>query len=142
MAQLIQEGLVDVEKCYSSIDVADADPRDGRLTSEEYVTFTRNLAPDGLLGPDDTFIDFPLVLQSNYFVLACLCDTNENPLCCVGDNAHIPTSGTGTGDTPTEDEISFLFLVCWLTQSSIDRYAATVLPTASPTLSPTKQLLT
>lgn len=142
MAQLIQNGIVDVEKCYASLHKADDDPRDGRLTSEEYVAFTQGLAPDGLINVNDTFVDFPLILQSNYFVLACLCDTNENPLCCVGDNAHVPTSGSGPGDTPTEDEISFLFLVCWLTQSSIDRYAATILPTSLPSPFPTTPPLT
>lgn len=133
-------GFVDPEVCYPALVNADANGN-GIVDADEYVAFVQELGPSGFLEGVTSFEDLPLLLQSTFNFLACLCQTDPDNSCCVGDNAGIATDGAGSSETPTQDEESYLFLVCSLTGSAVDRVlesaAPTGFPTESPTLSPT-----
>lgn len=130
-------GFVDPAVCYPALVNADANGN-GVVDAEEYVTFVQDLGPSGFLDGITSFQDLPLVLQSNFNFLACLCQTDpNNNACCVGDNAGISVAGAGASETPTAEEESYLFLVCSLTSSAVDRVLQSVAPTGVPTESPT-----
>ena len=133
---------MDVEKCYAALQTADNNPRDERVVADEYVTFVQEMAPPGGFFDDaEVFQDLPLRLQTNFILLACLCEgAGEGENCCVGDQAHISTSGSAPGEIPTPEEQSYLYRVCFLTDVAITETlsseAPSVEPSASPTLSP------
>ncbi|KAL3930001.1 MAG: hypothetical protein SGARI_004609, partial [Bacillariaceae sp.] len=116
--------------------VAENPEGDRRMDAEDYVTFVQLYGPDGFLEDIDAFADLPLILQSNFNILACLCQQNSADECCVGDNAGIETDGAFDGETPTGAEASYLYLVCSLTQVTIDRVLQSSAPSASPTSTP------
>lgn len=134
LAQII--GFADPEVCYPSLQSADLD--NNRLVdSEEYVTFCKQMGPDDYLEGINTFADLPLILQVNFNVLACLCQSNsQDNSCCVGPNAGISTEGAYEGETPTPEEESHLFIVCSLTTTSINRVLASSPPSQVPSGSP------
>lgn len=132
-------GFVDPEVCYPALVNADANGN-GVVDADEYVTFVQELGPSGFLEGVTSFQDLPLVLQSNFNFLACLCQTDpDNNACCVGDSAGITVDGAGESETPTAEEESYLFLVCSLTGSAVNRVLESVSPTGFPTESPTVQ---
>jgi hypothetical protein len=140
----------DNNDCRNNLYSSDADG-DGRVDQDEYVTFVRSEGPDGFLPNVDSFVLLPIMLQSNFYTLACLCRTqpgnNEGSRCCVGDNAHLSTNGTAPDETPTEEQGDYLSLVCGLTARAIDAAVeeqtdsptefVTDAPSAPPSMSPT-----
>jgi len=139
-ASLLIGDFVDSEACYSAIEKSAVD-RDGdrRMDPEAYVDFVEAYGPDNLLKDIATFEELPLVLINNFYLLACLCKTEVEDECCVGSKAGIDTNGAFSGDTPTDDEQSYLYLVCSQTSTAIDRFIQSMPPTGVPTgsLSPT-----
>ena len=130
-------GFVDTSKCYNGLSLADGNG-DNKIEQNEYAAFVQYVSPIGLLDNVTTFAQLPLVLQANFFVLACLCHSRgEGEGCCVGNNATIPISGAHPWDKPTDKQISFLYLVCWLTNQSIDKVLKSIAPTVMPSSSPT-----
>ena len=152
-------GFVDTTTCYTGLILADED-QSGGLSRDEYVTFLQMMSPPGLvISQSDGFVDLPLLLQSNYYLLACLCSSRGgDDRCCLGVNATIDIAGvvgsSGNNDiaegggyqqedsTPTsalfaDDEESYLFMVCWLTSSTIDRVIEDSPPTPLPPNPPT-----
>eukprot|EP00529_Nitzschia_sp_RCC80_P018303 CAMPEP_0113519280 /NCGR_PEP_ID=MMETSP0014_2-20120614/43434_1 /TAXON_ID=2857 /ORGANISM="Nitzschia sp." /LENGTH=859 /DNA_ID=CAMNT_0000416985 /DNA_START=238 /DNA_END=2816 /DNA_ORIENTATION=- /assembly_acc=CAM_ASM_000159 len=123
--------------CFNNLYLSDADG-DSRVDSEEYVTFVKLEGPEDFLEDDvNTFQQLPLMLQSNFFTLACFC--TSGPDCCQGDNAHISADGTAPGTTPTPEELSYLNLVCSFTSNAVDRVVeASAVPTPVPTSAPTE----
>mmetsp|Transcript_18844 Transcript_18844/g.45534 ORF Transcript_18844/g.45534 Transcript_18844/m.45534 type:complete len:858 (-) Transcript_18844:141-2714(-) len=123
--------------CFNNLYLSDADG-DSRVDAEEYVTFVKLEGPTDFLEDDvNTFQQLPLMLQSNFFTLACFC--TSGPDCCQGDNAHISADGTAPGTTPTPEESSYLNLVCSFTSNAVDRVVeASAVPTPVPTSAPTE----
>jgi hypothetical protein len=135
--ELIVDGFVNTEECYSAIDASVANKEgDQRMDSESYVDFVKLYGPDGFLEDVTEFADLPLILKSNFNILACLCQQDDSDDCCVGSKAGIETGGAVSGQIPTESEQSYLFLVCSLTSVTIDRVLQSSAPSASPTISP------
>jgi hypothetical protein len=138
--ELVVDGFVDTAACYGAIEASVAENMDNggsrRMDADSYVTFVQLYGPDGFLEDVDAFADLPLILQSNFNILACLCQQNAEDRCCVGDNAAIETDGAFADETPTEAERSYLFLVCSLTGVTIDRVLQSSAPSSSPTATP------
>jgi hypothetical protein len=134
------QGFVDTTRCYDSLFTADAN-FDDKVDREEYVTFLKSESPPAFLEGVTRFEDLTLDLQSNFIAIACRCKFNGGgDTCCVGDNAHISTQGAAPNDTPSLDQLSQLFLVCWLTATAIDRNTPTSTPSPIsdvPTMTPT-----
>lgn len=134
-------GFVDPAVCYPALSNSDTDG-DRLISAEEYVSFAQSMGPAGLLGDDDNapiaFEDLPTVLQSNFFDLACLCesDANDNS-CCEGENAVITADGSFPDEVPTEDQESYLFIVCSFTTNALDKVLFSDPPTSVPSVKPT-----
>jgi hypothetical protein len=96
------------------------------------VTFVQIMGPPGFLPDVNEFDDLPLIMQSNFIVLACLClqIPGSDPQCCT-TNPHIDNSGTWPGQIPTTAQEQYLYQVCFLTDTSIDRVLASQTPTLS-----------
>ena len=139
-AQVVVEGFVDTEACYTAMESAvatkAAETGDRRMDGESYVSFVQSYGPDEFLANVTDFADLPLILQSNFNILACLCQTNSSDTCCVGNRAGIETDGSFSEEIPTSAEQSYLFLVCSLTSVTIDRVLQSGAPTSTPTISP------
>ncbi|VEU39096.1 unnamed protein product [Pseudo-nitzschia multistriata] len=132
--------FVDTEECFSAIK-ASASEKDGnqKMDPEEYVDFVKAYGPDGFLKNTTEFEELPLILTTNFYVLACLCDPDLTYDCvesCVGPNTGIETYGMQSADNLSDDEKSFLFLVCSQTSMSIDRVMQSISPSAAPVISP------
>mmetsp|Transcript_28419 Transcript_28419/g.76979 ORF Transcript_28419/g.76979 Transcript_28419/m.76979 type:complete len:919 (-) Transcript_28419:323-3079(-) len=153
--------------CYDDIYESDRNG-DGKVDSQEYVDFFRlrlehRRSDEGSIYDGSqfkTFQDVPFPLQSNFYALSCFCtrfqfeddddfddfDDFDRSTCCVGNNAHIAVvtagSALGVDDTMTGQELTYVTLVCDLTQRAINDAIETMetippLPTDSPTDSPT-----
>lgn len=134
--RVLQEGQME---CYDALVAADAD-FNREVNKTEYITFLKLYGPSGFLSDSvQSFDDLPLILKSNFLILACLClqlpDAASN--CCVGDAAHISNLGAGPTETPTAEQEQYLNQICFLTGNSIDRYTQSVVPTGSPVAEPT-----
>ena len=130
--------FVDTEACYSAIEGSVAD-RDGdqEMDPEAYVDFIKAYGPDDLLEDGIMFQELPLLLINNFYLLACQCEeTIGGEECCVGTKAGIETNGAFSGQTPTNDEKSYLFLVCSQTSTAIDRMVQSMSPSGVPIGSP------
>lgn len=125
--------FIDTEVCYSAIagSVANKD-EDKRMDPESYIGFVNLYGPDNLLDSPITFEELPLILVNNFYFLACLCGSETEPECCVGSNAGIETIGALPGDTPTDDEKSYLYVVCAQTSLAIDRVIQSLAPSTAP----------
>jgi hypothetical protein len=147
---LLVDGFVDTDACYAALEEAatsdtDPDTADRGLTRDEYAFFVQGLGPEGIFDGRDTFASLPLVIRSNFNVLACFCTQTKGARddCCEGDNAVIQTLGAFAADTPAETtaQQAYLFLVCSLTSLAIDRVLESqppsAFPTAAPSVSPT-----
>lgn len=106
-----------LQACYNNLYLSDAD-RDGRVDSQEYVTFVQLEGPPGFLDGVDSFVTLPMLLQSNFYTLACLCSGGDQ--CCLGGNAHLNATGTAPGETPTAEQVAYLDLVCEFTGRAVD----------------------
>jgi hypothetical protein len=126
--------------CYDALFLADQN-QDNKVDADEFVTFAQILGPPGFLPNTNTYQQLPLILQSNFIILACLClqipnfggGTGIDRQCCSID-PHLDINGTQPGQNPTSKQSQYLYQVCFLTETSIDR----LLQSASPTLEPTK----
>jgi hypothetical protein len=137
-AQISVDGFVDTEACYSAMESSISD-KDGdrKMNQEDYVNFVKAYGPKGFLKGITTFEELPLILQSTFYYIACLCKTDSNDeSCCVGSNAGIDTSGSFSGEKPTVSEQSYLFLVCSQTSTSIDRVIQSTAPSDAPIATP------
>jgi hypothetical protein len=133
--ELVVEGFVDTDACYSAIELSVANKEgDRRMDAESYVDFVKFFGPEGFLSDVEDFADLPLILQSNFNILACLCQKNSEDECCVGSNAGIETNGAFEDEVPTQSEQSYLFLVCSLTSVTIDRVIQSSAPSSAPTI--------
>lgn len=136
-AEVVVDGFVDTEACYSAIEASVStkveETGDRGMDAESYVTFVQKYGPTDFLANVTSFSDLPLTLQSNFFILACLCQTDSSDACCEGSDAVINTDGAFSDEVPTSAEKSYLFLVCSLTSASIDRVLSSEAPTSSPT---------
>eukprot|EP00531_Pseudo-nitzschia_arenysensis_P005952 CAMPEP_0116116244 /NCGR_PEP_ID=MMETSP0329-20121206/934_1 /TAXON_ID=697910 /ORGANISM="Pseudo-nitzschia arenysensis, Strain B593" /LENGTH=872 /DNA_ID=CAMNT_0003609725 /DNA_START=149 /DNA_END=2767 /DNA_ORIENTATION=- len=129
--------FVDTAACYTAIDesVAGKDG-DQRMDPESYVGFVKAYGPDNFLEDTSTFEELPLILINNFYLLACMCGKELDDECCVGEKAGIETNGALSGEIPTNDEKSYLFLVCAQTSTAIERVVDSLSPSASPVPSP------
>ena len=125
--------FIDTAACYSAIDrsVANKDG-DKKMDPESYVDFVNFYGPDDFLEPSLRFEELPLILVNNFYFLACLCGSETEPECCVGDNAGLETAGALPGDSPTDEEKSYLFLVCSQTNTAIELVVNSTPPSAAP----------
>jgi len=125
--------FVDSEACYSAIEESVFD-RDGnqRMVPEAYVDFVKAYGPENILEDSITFEELPLLLINNFYLLACLCQNNVGDECCVGSKAGIETDGALSGDETTDDEKSYLFLICSQTSTAIDRVIQSMSPSGVP----------
>jgi hypothetical protein len=130
-------GFAEPDVCYPALEGADAN-QDRLVDQQEYVDFCKLMGPQGFLNGLQTFEDLPLQLQSNFFVLACLCKTDSgDDSCCVGDAAGIRADGAYEQDIPTPEQESYLFVVCSLTASAVERVLRSAPPSPEPSASPT-----
>ncbi|KAG7372444.1 hypothetical protein IV203_018587 [Nitzschia inconspicua] len=119
------------QDCASNLYSSDADGN-RQVDSEEYVTFVKLEGPESFLPNVEFFVQLPIMLQSNFYTLACFCRSQGGASdCCVGNNAHMSTSGTGPGEIPTDQQANYLNLVCGLTAQAIN--LAVSEQTSSPT---------
>lgn len=138
-AQISVDGFVDTEACYSAMEDSFKKKKDGdrKMNQEDYVNFVKAYGPTGFLKGITTFEELPLILQSTFYYIACLCKTDsKDGSCCVGSNAGIDTSGSFSGESPTVSEQSYLFLVCSQTSTSIDRVIQSTAPSGAPISTP------
>jgi hypothetical protein len=128
--------------CYDALYLADLN-QDDKVDAEEFVTFAQIMGPSGFLPNSDTYQELPLILQSNFIILACLClqipnfngGTGIDPQCCAVD-PHIDISGTQPGEIPNSRQSQYLYQVCFLTETSIDRLLLSATPTPEPSNPP------
>jgi len=140
-ASLSIGAFVDSEACYSAIEESVVNKDGGQqMDPEAYVDFIKLYGPDNFLEDTLAFEELPLLLINNFYLMACLCKTETDDECCVGPKADIRTDGAFFGDTPTDDERSYLFLVCSQTSMAIDRVIQSMSPSKVPTdsLKPTR----
>ena len=127
--------FVDSESCYSAI-AESVDGEEGkRMNAEAYVDFVKAYGPENFLEDTFTFEELPLILESIFNLLACLCSEEEGEgqsECCVGDKAGIETNGAISED-PSDEQKSYLFKVCAQTSNGIDRVIQSVYPSEAPT---------
>ncbi len=123
--------------CYDALYLADAN-QDGEVSAGEFVTFAQIMGPGGFLPNVETYQQLPLILQSNFIILACLClqipnpdGSGIDPQCCAV-NPHIDITGTEPGAVPTSRQSQYLYQVCFLTETSIDRLLLSAAPTPDP----------
>mmetsp|Transcript_6108 Transcript_6108/g.11303 ORF Transcript_6108/g.11303 Transcript_6108/m.11303 type:complete len:941 (-) Transcript_6108:286-3108(-) len=135
-AELVVDGFVDTNSCYTAIENSVVGKDDQRMDAQSYVSFVKEFGPQDFLANVTEFSDLPLILKSNFNILACLCQEDASDDCCVGSKAGIETDGSFSDEIPTEAEQSYLFLVCSLTSVTIDRVIQSSAPSASPTFSP------
>ena len=129
--------------CYEALSLADAND-DFQVDRDEFVTFAQIMGPPGFLTNTDTYQDLPLILQSNFIILTCLClqmpsfdgGTEIDPQCC-NTNPHLDVNGTYPGQIPTYQQEQYLYQVCFLTETSIERLLISQTPSAVPTDPPT-----
>eukprot|EP00526_Cylindrotheca_closterium_P000103 CAMPEP_0113607510 /NCGR_PEP_ID=MMETSP0017_2-20120614/3425_1 /TAXON_ID=2856 /ORGANISM="Cylindrotheca closterium" /LENGTH=871 /DNA_ID=CAMNT_0000516123 /DNA_START=119 /DNA_END=2734 /DNA_ORIENTATION=- /assembly_acc=CAM_ASM_000147 len=127
----------DTAKCFSSLVEADING-DSRLNQTEYVAFLKLYGvPD--IG-DDSYRDLPLVLQSTFFSISCICTSNglATQPCCYGGESYIPTDGAADSQVPTQAQETYLGRLCGLTDSAVDQIIPTQPPvmTGTPSSSP------
>lgn len=129
--------FIDTAACYSAIEgsVANKDG-DKSMDPESYVNFVDLYGPDDLLDPSLTFEELPLILINNFYFLACLCESESDPECCVGSNAGLETNGALPGDSPTDEEKAYLFVVCAQTNTAIERVIQSAPPSVAPVTGP------
>jgi len=127
--------FVDSEACYSAI-AESVDGEEGkRMNAEAYVDFVKAYGPENFLEDTFTFEELPLILESTFILLACLCSEEEGEgqsECCVGDKAGIETNGAISED-PSDEQKSYLFKVCAQTSNGIDRVIQSMFPSEAPT---------
>lgn len=131
------DGFVDPEACYTAIEESISKNKDGdrKMNQEDYVEFVQAYGPIGFLDDATVFKELPLILQSTFYYIACLCKIDpKDESCCKGSNAGIDTSGSFSEETPTVAEQSYLFLVCSQTSTSIDRVIQSTAPSQAPIL--------
>eukprot|EP00531_Pseudo-nitzschia_arenysensis_P017649 CAMPEP_0116148754 /NCGR_PEP_ID=MMETSP0329-20121206/18552_1 /TAXON_ID=697910 /ORGANISM="Pseudo-nitzschia arenysensis, Strain B593" /LENGTH=1247 /DNA_ID=CAMNT_0003644961 /DNA_START=214 /DNA_END=3957 /DNA_ORIENTATION=+ len=123
--------------CYDALYLADGN-QDGEVDADEFVTFAQIMGPGGFLPDVETYQQLPLILQSNFIILACLClqipspdGSGIDPQCCAVD-PHIDITGTQPGTVPTARQSQYLYQVCFLTETSIDRLLLSAAPTPDP----------
>mmetsp|Transcript_29429 Transcript_29429/g.71015 ORF Transcript_29429/g.71015 Transcript_29429/m.71015 type:complete len:1070 (-) Transcript_29429:308-3517(-) len=145
LQSLVIDGFVDTESCYDALESAIVVSRSGGLLGADvrkmnqaaYAAFIKSYGPDGFLEDVTAFNALPLILKSNFNILACLCQSDPNDdSCCVGDKAGIDTDGSFDGEAPTPTQQSYLFLVCSLTSITIERVMESSPPSAAPSISP------
>ena len=128
--------------CYDALYLADQN-QDQKVDGDEFVTFAQIMGPPGFLPNSNAYEELPLILQSNFIILACLClqipnfdgATGVDPKCCAVD-PHIDISGTHPGETPNAQQSQYLYQVCFLTETSIDRLLLSATPTPEPSKLP------
>eukprot|EP00751_Fragilariopsis_kerguelensis_P034216 CAMPEP_0170971156 /NCGR_PEP_ID=MMETSP0735-20130129/45055_1 /TAXON_ID=186038 /ORGANISM="Fragilariopsis kerguelensis, Strain L26-C5" /LENGTH=902 /DNA_ID=CAMNT_0011391061 /DNA_START=87 /DNA_END=2795 /DNA_ORIENTATION=- len=120
-AHVSVDGFVDTEVCYVAMEdsISDNTNGDRKMNQEDYVDFVKAYGPDGFLEDITTFEELPLILQSTFYYIACLCKTDSH-------------SGSFSGESPTVTEQSYLFLVCTQTSTSIDRVIQSTAPSTAP----------
>eukprot|EP00526_Cylindrotheca_closterium_P000115 CAMPEP_0113642870 /NCGR_PEP_ID=MMETSP0017_2-20120614/22525_1 /TAXON_ID=2856 /ORGANISM="Cylindrotheca closterium" /LENGTH=895 /DNA_ID=CAMNT_0000554323 /DNA_START=34 /DNA_END=2721 /DNA_ORIENTATION=+ /assembly_acc=CAM_ASM_000147 len=121
--------------CYNALFASDSND-DRALDRSEYITFI-----DLIGGPRvDTYSDLPIVFRSSFSILACRCleDPKAAPDCCVGNKARVSNAGSGPDENPSKREEQNLYHVCFLSESSVDKFMSERDPTTSPTKAPTK----
>ena len=145
LQSLVIDGFVDTESCYDALESAIVVSRSGGLIGADvrkmnqaaYAAFIKSYGPEGFLEDVTSFNALPLILKSNFNILACLCQSDPNDdSCCVGDKAGIDTDGSFDGEDPTPTQQSYLFLVCSLTSITIERVMESSPPSAAPSISP------
>lgn len=137
-ASLSIGSFVDSERCYSAIEGSVSEKGRGRkMNQEDYVDFVKAYGPDDFLEDTTAFQNLPLILTTNFYLLACLCDPDVEEDCvesCVGPDTGIETNGVRSGDHLSDAEKSYLFLVCSQTRASIDRVLQSLSPTVTPVI--------
>lgn len=124
----------DTAKCFQNLMEADANG-DFQLDHSEYVSFLRIY---GVPNIGDSYQDLPLVLQSTFYSISCICTTNgsETQSCCYGLNPFIPIDGASTSQLPTQAQEVYLGKLCGLTDSAASQIIPTDLVTETPSSSP------
>ena len=128
--------------CYDALYLADQN-NDNEVDADEFVTFVQIMGPAGFLPNSETYQELPLILQSNFIILACLClqmpsfdgGSGIDPLCCAED-PHIDIRGTQPGEVATSVQSQYLYQVCFLTETSINRLLLSAAPTTEPITKP------
>lgn len=137
-ASLSIGSFVDSERCYSAIEGSVSEKGRGRkMDHEDYVDFVKAYGPDDFLEDTTAFQDLPLILTTNFYLLACLCDPHVEKGCvesCMGPDTGIETNGVRSGDNLSDAEKSYLFLVCSQTRTAIDRVIQSRSPTVTPVI--------
>ncbi|VEU43304.1 unnamed protein product [Pseudo-nitzschia multistriata] len=129
----------DLAFCYDALYLADMN-NDNMVNRDEFVTFAQIMGPTGFLPNANVFQDLPLILQSNFIILSCLClqmptfdgGNVVDPQCCAV-NPHIDVDGSQPGEIPTSQQSQYLYQVCFLTETSIERLLLSETPTTEPT---------
>lgn len=124
--------------CYDALYLADQN-QDNKVDADEFVTFAQIMGPSGFLPNTESYQELPLILQSNFIILACLClqipgfdgGVGIDPQCCAVD-PHIDIEGTQPGQVPTSRQSQYLYQVCFLTETSIDRLLLSAPPSPEP----------
>ncbi|CAJ1960137.1 unnamed protein product [Cylindrotheca closterium] len=121
--------------CYNALFAADSND-DRKLDRSEYITFI-----DLIGGPRvDVYSELPIVFRSSFSILACRCleEPNAAPDCCVGSKGRVSNAGAGPNERPSKREEQNLYHVCFLSESSVEKFMSEREPTAPPTKAPTK----
>lgn len=147
----------DNSQCHNDLYSADQNG-DGMVNGAEYVEFCRlrledrlSIYPDGHVydissAPIQSFVSLPPSLQSNFYLLACLCSRYnfddifaDKSKCCVGDNAHLSVVPSIDSEVMNAEELEYSSRVCAFTNRVVDQVILTLdkLPTAEPTNKPT-----
>ena len=114
----------DFDYCYNSLNASDASG-DGKVNSEEYVTFAKLMSPEGLLAGVDSFSQLPTEFQAAFLGTACLCQdpafggSNNDPNCCKGSNAYIRVPLDPPDEMDLQDRL-YMYAACSYTSSAAD----------------------
>jgi hypothetical protein len=127
------------DSCLNDLFRSDADGN-SRISKKEYVTFMKQVSPDGLLKDYETYNDLPLLFQSTFIAISCFCPKEiEGSSCCLGLKPYIPIYK----DPESEEAEEYMGSMCSVSQKAVEQVVEKEeFPTPSPsktTESPTAE---
>ena len=123
----------ELETCWNHLN---ASAVNGRVYSNEYVTFAKLSSPPGLLNGVNTFNQLPLSFKAAFSFTACLCrqpnfgGNASDPQCCYGANGFVRVP-VNPNNHPNAYDQAYLVATCAYVQA-----AATQTASGSPSPSP------
>jgi hypothetical protein len=124
--------------CWELLNDSDPDGN-GKVESDEYVTFAKGMSRPGLLDGVTFFNQLPLAFIAAFQFNACLCrqpafgGNSSQTECCYGDRAHIRVTDPPNANISDEDKV-YLVASCSFTEAAAVSVEVSFQPTPAPTI--------